>query len=302
MDRAELTFPLVPRWRPVGSPFGRLRAARRGIGTSVATTRPYQTGDDPGTIDWKTSAHLSSVRDEPEFIVREHFADEAPRVILVYDRRPSMALYPPHLPWLSKPSAVQQVWQALVATAVRELGLAGYLDLGVWIAPRSPAALSLVAERLTDAPFDEPEDGLGRAFARLARSRRWLPPGTFVFVCSDFLAPPPPQWWLRALSYRWDVVPVVIQDPRWEQSFPALDSLVVPLADARTGRARKVRLSRKDADERRRANELRLAALLADFRSLGLDSILIGDAAPAAVLAALTGWAEARLARLRGEW
>ena len=39
VDVAELSFPLVPRWRPVGSAFGRLRAARRGIGSSVATTR-----------------------------------------------------------------------------------------------------------------------------------------------------------------------------------------------------------------------------------------------------------------------
>ncbi len=30
VDVAELSFPLVPRWRPVGSAFGRLRAARRG--------------------------------------------------------------------------------------------------------------------------------------------------------------------------------------------------------------------------------------------------------------------------------
>src|SRR4051812_18128785 len=57
-DRAELAFPLVPRWRPVGSAFGRLRAARRGIGSSVASTRPYRPGDDLGMIDWKLSARL----------------------------------------------------------------------------------------------------------------------------------------------------------------------------------------------------------------------------------------------------
>ena len=68
MDAAELTFPLVPRRRPVGSAFGRLRAARRGIGSSVATTRPYRPGDDPGAIDWKLSARLSSIRGDTAFI------------------------------------------------------------------------------------------------------------------------------------------------------------------------------------------------------------------------------------------
>jgi uncharacterized protein (DUF58 family) len=89
VDAAELSFPLVPRWRPVGSAFGRLRATRRGIGSSVATTRPYLPGDDPGLIDWKLSARLSSIRGEAEFVVREDFADEAPRAVVVVDRRPS---------------------------------------------------------------------------------------------------------------------------------------------------------------------------------------------------------------------
>src|SRR5262249_12208582 len=80
---SELTFPLVPRWRPAGSPFGRLRASRRGLGSSVAGSRPYRPGDSLAAIDWKSSARLSSVHAEPEFLVREHFADEAPRVVMV---------------------------------------------------------------------------------------------------------------------------------------------------------------------------------------------------------------------------
>jgi len=302
VEPAELTFPLVPRWRPVGSPFGRLRAARRGLGTSVAGTRPYRAGDDPGAIDWKTSARLSSVRPEAEFIVRQQFADEAPRIVLVCDRRPSMALYPPPLPWLSKPAAVREVWRALRAAARRELGLAGYLDPGAWLAPRSPGSLASVERRLADGPFDAREDSLELAFRRLQRARRWLPPGTFLFVCSDFLSPPPLTCWLRALAHRWDVVPVVIQDPRFERSFPALAGLVLSIADARTGRIRKVRLGAGEVEARRRAHERRFAALLADLRSVGLDPIVISSAAPAAVGAALAGWAEARLAQRRGEW
>ncbi len=305
MDAAELSFPLVPRWRPVGSAFGRLRATRRGIGSSIAATRPYRPGDDPNRIDWKLSARLSSIRGETEFVVREDFADEAPRAVVVVDRAPSMSLYPDELPWLSKPRALRSIWSAVAAAAVRELGLAGYLDTASgerWLPPRSASAFGDVDERQSSASFDGPVDGVEQGFEQLARSRRSLPPGTFVFVCSDFVYPPRPEAWLRTLGLRLDLVPVIVQDPVWEQSFPLLDRLVVPFADPGTGRLVRVRVSRKDARSRRDAHEARLEALTAEFRSLGLDFVVIGDATPAAVLEAFTGWAESRLAHRRGGW
>jgi len=304
VDAAELSFPLVPRWRPVGSAFGRLRAARRGIGSSVAGTRPYRPGDDPSLIDWKLSARLSSLRGEADFVVREDFADEAPRLVVVADRSPSMALYPDELPWLSKPAAVEAVWRAVATTAMRELGLAGYLDTAEgdgWLAPRSAVGFDAVEERLAAAAWDGGAEGLGQALERLAQSRRSLPAGTFVFVCSDFVESPPPETWLRALGFRWDLVPVIVQDPVWEQSFPPAAGLVVPFAEPGK-RVRLLRLTRAEARARRESNEARLAGLLSDFRSLGLDPIVIGDAAPQAVLAQFGMWAEARLANRRGEW
>jgi uncharacterized protein DUF58 len=304
VDAAELTFPLVPRWRPVGSAFGRLRAARRGIGSSVAGTRPYRPGDDPSLIDWKLSARLSSLRGEADFVVREDFADEAPRLVVLADRSPSMSLYPADLPWLSKPAALEAVWQVVSTTATRELGLAGYLDTADgegWFAPRSAFLFDAVATRQAEAGWDGGAEGVEAAFERLAQSRRSLPAGTFVFVCSDFLSPPPPEVWLRALGFRWDLVPVIVQDPIWEQSFPPADGLVVPFAEA-GGRVRLLRLRRKESRARRKANEARIERLLSDFRSLGLDPIVIGDSSPAAVLRQFSDWAGARLANRRGEW
>ena len=265
VEHAELAFPLVPRWRPVGSAFGRLRAARRGLGSSVATTRPYRPGDDPGMIDWKLSARLSSIRGDAEFLVREDFADEAPRAVFVGDRSPSMSLYPDDLPWLSKPAALRSVWSAVAAASVQELGLAGYLDTApgeAWLPPRSSHGFDAVEERLGRVGFDGPAAGIDAAFEQLILSRRSLPAGTFVFVCSDFLAAPRPETWLRALGHRWDVVPVVVQDPVWEQSFPLVDGLVIPFADPATGRLLHTRVSRKEALRRREANEARLAGLL----------------------------------------
>ena len=305
MDVAELSFPLVPRWRPVGSAFGRLRAARRGIGSSVATTRSYVPGDDPGMIDWKLSARLSSIRGSAEFIVREDFADEAPRAVVVADRAPSMGLYPDDLPWLSKPTVLRAVWQAVAAASTQELGLAGYLDTAGgdgWFTPRPRARFAEIDARTHAAAFDADPAGLEAAFERLGRSRRSLPAGTFVFVCSDFLAPPSTATWLRALGVRWDPVPVVVQDPVWEQSFPSVDGLVVPFADPVTGRLRQVRVSAKEARRLRELHEGRLAELLAEFRSLGLDYVVVGDSDQNAVVRAFIDWAEARIAYRRGAW
>lgn len=291
----------MPRWRPAGSPFGRLRASRRGLGSSVAGSRPYRPGDNLATIDWKASARLSSVRAEPEFLVREHFADEAPRVVMVADRRPSMSLYPG--PWLSKPEALATIWRLVSSTALHELGLVGYLAAGdpVWVPPSAGEHLAQVGRHLAGTS-SAPQGTLDDAFEHLVVIRRSLPAGTFVFVCSDFLAPPDPAWWKRALAYRWDVVPVIVQDPVWEQSFPLVERVVVPFADPVSGRVRLVRLRRGEAEERRRANEARLARLRRELRELGLEPVVVGSAAEPDVLEVLTDWGETRLAIRRGEW
>src|SRR5262249_48713899 len=146
-----------PRWRPVGSVFGRLRAARRGIGSSVASTREYRPGDDLGLIDWKLSARLSSIRGTPEFVVREDIADEAPRTGGVADHAPSMSLSPDALPWLSKRQALRSIWGVVSSTSVRELGLAGSLDPAEapgWFPPRPSARFDEVELRQAATPFD----------------------------------------------------------------------------------------------------------------------------------------------------
>jgi len=95
---------------------------------------------------------------------------------------------------------------------------------------------------------------------------------------------------------------VVVQDPVWEQSFPAVDGLVVPFADAVAGRIRQVRISAGEARRLRELNEARLARLLAEFGSLGLDYVVVGESGPDAVVRAFIDWAEARIAYRRGAW
>jgi uncharacterized protein (DUF58 family) len=295
----ELAFPLVPRHRLLGLAFGSMPSARRGLGSDVAGSRPYRPGDDVHAIDWAASARLSSARGTDEFVVRERFAEEAPRVVIVCDRRPGMALFPPELPWLSKREALHVAGEIVGASTARVRGLVGYLDFAegepFWRPPRSQREAGRLEEsHLLYPSFRAPEDNLARAFEHLLDSRRALPAGTFVFVLSDFLAPPPTDVWLRALEHRWDVVPVVIQDPVWEQSFPDVGGIGIPIVDAATGRLATLRLSRREARRRREENERRLHALLDGLLSLGLEPILLSSADPSDVLDAFLEWADQR--------
>ncbi len=297
--RDSAVFPLVPKHRPSGLPFGIAHSKRRGRGADVAGSRPYARGDPMSTIDWRASARLSTARHDDEFVVRDRFADEAPHVIVLGDRRPSMALYGPPFPWLSKPAAVRAAVDTIVASAIAARGAVGYLDYGdgdpFWIPPRGRAEWRRIGDRQDfGARFDAPEDSLAHGLDFLCRRERELPSGSFVFVVSDFLAPPPHEAFVTAATRRWDVVPVVVQDPVWEQSFPLVHGLVVPVTDPRVGRVLDVRLSRREARARRAENEAARAALVEAFAGLGFDPVLIDTDAPEAVQSAFHAWAERR--------
>jgi uncharacterized protein (DUF58 family) len=290
------TFPLAPRRRLIGLSFGAMRSARRGTGSDVAGSRPYRPGDDVDTIDWAASARLSAARDADEFIVRERFADEAPRVIAVCDRRPEMSLFPDWLPWLSKPETVRSATLMIADSTTAVRGLGGYLDLAegdiFWRPPRSQHEEWRLERR---RPFRAPEDNLTRAFQHLFTLRPSLPPGSFVFVLSDFIVMPQEEIWLQALERRWDVVPVVVQDPTWERSFPDISGASVPVVDPGTGNVAYLRLSRREAAERRERNEARWQALLETFLFLDVEPVLLESARPDEILDAFIWWSEVRL-------
>lgn len=294
-------FPLVPRHRLIGLAFGTVESVRRGRGSDLAGSRPYVAGDPVQAIDWKASARLATARSTDEFVVLERSAEEAPRAIVVVDRRPEMALYEPDAPWLCKPAAVETIVTLVDASARAAHGLLGYIDMagsdegrGFWRPPRGRAHAEEVLDRVRNAPFDATASSLEEALARLGELRRDLPPGSFVFLVSDFLAPLPPEAWARALSRRWELVPVIVQDPTWEQDFPAIASVVTPMADPATGRVEYVRLSRGEVEERRAANRGRLAKRFDDFAALSLAPVLISSAEREEILRAFLDWHEAR--------
>ena len=159
-------FPLVPRRRVIGLAFGGVRSVRRGTGSDVAGSREYQPGDDVAWIDWAASARVSAARADDRFIVRELFADEAPRVVVLADRCPSMGIPSSPLRSLDKPGALLAILDLIGESARTARSLTGYLDYAYgepyWRPPRSEHA----AEPGTFArPFRAPDGH------RLARAR-----------------------------------------------------------------------------------------------------------------------------------
>jgi hypothetical protein len=307
------TIPLYPRRRLVGSAFGGYRSIRRGEGSDVAGSRPYQPGDHFHTIDWKASARVSSARGTDEFIVRERFSEEMPRVVLICDRRPAMALFPAEFPWLHKAEAVRLAAELLVASALNQRGLVGYLDYAThagendagepcWRPPRAQANVwtgNLVesTRNLLAGAFDAPPDNVDRALRFLSFVGGTVPTGSFVFVFSDFIVRPSAEAWAAAVDRGWDVVPVVTQDPLWEQSFPPLQSSVVPVVNAQGGELRFVHLTAREVDARRTANERRLNDLLAELSRFGLDPVILSSSNGADVHLMLLTWAEQRFSQ-----
>jgi uncharacterized protein (DUF58 family) len=304
---SQLTFALVSRRRLVGLAFGAMHSARRGIGSDIAGSRPYRPGDDVDTIDWAASAKLSAARGQDEFVVRERHAEEAPYVVCVCDRRPEMAHMAPPLPWLSKPAATRAATGLIYQATANARGFIGHLDHAdgatFWRPPTSERnAREIATSRAEFDRFEAPSETLALALAHLAEHRRVLPAGSFVFLLSDFLQAPSNEEWLRALEHRWDIVPVVIQDPIWEQSFPEVDGLAFPFADALTGRVAYVRLTAEEATELRERNVSRLQELLDRLRGLGLEPILLSSADPDHVLVSFARWTEQRLVERGRGW
>jgi hypothetical protein len=118
-------------------------------------------------------------------------------------------------------------------------------------------------------------------------------------MVSDFLGSlePASRATLRKLGP--DIVPVIIQDPIWERSFPDVPGVLLPTVDVATGEPRPVRLSRRETRARKDQHEQRYAELAGRFRRAGMDPVTLDEAEPEPIHRAFLAWAERRRRMLR---
>jgi len=281
---------LEPHARIIGSLFGNAPSRRRGTSDDVVGGRPYQVGDDVRRIDWATSARLSALRGEDHFVVRESYGEEAPIVCFTVDRSASMALYPREYPWLNKPDAVRRMAEIVALSAGHYHCPLAFLDADSWRAPSTATGLEELVELVDGRRYDRSEDTIDSLFGTLRSVEHLLPGGTFVFCCSDFMQVPSTQALAMIVDAEWTLVPVIVQDPLWEQSYPeAAGEVALPVYDE-TGRFRLLRQSRTEVRERRAANEERLRHLDNLFTSFSFPPIIVSELDPHALGEALRSW------------
>ncbi len=226
--RTRRAIPLNPRRRLIGSAFGGHTSIRRGEGSDVAGSGPYQPGDHIHAIDWKASARLSALRGDRRVHRPRAFAEEMPRAVLVCDRRPEMALFPSDLPWLHKPAAVvrcraprcqcaQPAW-ARRLSRLRQPRRESERGQPFWRPPQRAVERLARGSRgarwtsYLEGGFDAPPDNLERALRFLALVRGSVPDR--AASCSS--SPTSSSCrrvtsWAAAIGRGWDVVPVIVR-------------------------------------------------------------------------------------------
>jgi len=275
---------LEARIRVVGTMLGQAPSRRRGRSTDVVGARPYLPGDDMRSIDWGASARISAASGLEQLVVREYHSEEAPTVVVSVDGSTSMQRFAPPLPWLHKPSAVAACVRTLALAAAAGRSQLALIDAEAWSPPRHRLPHDVAATTSSgNLTLAEALDGLG-AQAHV------LPPGTFVFHASDWPQPPRPAVLDAFAELEWQLVPIVVRDPRWEQSYPVgTAGVTLPVAGDDVPR----RLSRKEAEDLRERNETDTRLLLEGFARAGFPAALVGSARPSDVVEAFSAWSEA---------
>jgi hypothetical protein len=94
-------------------------------------------------------------------------------------------------------------------------------------------------------------------------------------------------------------VPVILQDPTWERSFPPVAGVLLPTVDVTSGSFRPARLTRREVASLRDEHEARHDTLVQGFRRAGMDPVALDEAAPEPIHRAFLAWADRRRRMLR---
>ena len=299
MENNGLSFPLSPRRRVFGHLFGDAKGVRRGKGLEPIGAR--QT-DDPDLrhIDWNKMARMDPEDADP--VVREQIRTESIGVVIIVDRTVTMAdpIGENTLGLLEKHTAAMAAGMQIVNSAVKKRGAVGYRDFahgGLYrkVANGKTDFRKVIGKYL---PHEHFQALPGQLAAHLADFRSLR--GAFVFVLSDFLDETllSADIWEHIVQSGYDPIPVLIQDPVWERTFPLnAAGLILPFRNPITGAEEERRYSRREAAEQRAENESRLARIRDTFTNTGLDWIEISTTDPYEINVACKAWATGRKGR-----
>ena len=313
--KADRTIPLYPAPAAARLAFGGYdeHPPRRGAPTSRARARTGRATTSARSTGRRPARASSARADATSSSSRERFAEETPRVVIVCDRRPGDGALPER-PAVARTSPRCRTRRPDPRRERAQPARARRLSRLATTARRRHAVLAAAAragERLAQGPrerldgyprgeFDAPEDTVEQALAFLATARSAVPLGSFVFVLSDFIAADPAGCWATRGRPRLGrragdrAGPAVGAELPGDRRRRVLGRRCTRRADAPRSAGR--RRGRGSA----RAHEDRLAEVQRDFLRLGLDPIVVDDAAPEQVHLALLEWANLRLATGRG--
>ena len=121
--------------------------------------------------------------------------------------------------------------------------------------------------------------------------------GAFIFVLSDFLDETllDEQIWEHLTGMGYDPIPVILQDMRWERTFPeSASGLILPFRNPATGEIEDRRYSKGSARTQRYENEQRFERIRATFSRLRMDWVELTENNPYAINEEFKRWAAAR--------
>lgn len=268
---------------------GEYHAIFKGRGMEFDEVRPYQSGDEVRTIDWKVTARTG------DLFIKRYVEERELTVMLLVDLSASNQF-----------GTVERLKRAIAAelgavlafcaiTNNDKVGLLIFTDqIELFIPPRKGRrhVLRLIRELLAFEPDGQGTDiKLALDTINLIQKRK-----SIIFLVSDFLASANSyQAVLQVSNRRHDIIAVTLNDPR-EQELPKVGLLA--LQDAETGETQLIDTSSRSA---RRAFAQQVQQLMAErdraFRRAKVDRIAVTTDTD--YVTPLTSFFEKRARRLR---
>lgn len=176
-------------------------------GLELDELRQYQTGDDLRSVDWKTTSRIGRLH------VRLKLVDKRATIFFIIDKSRSEKF---GSFYHTKEDIVAKLLSLLVYAASEtgnEIGFLAFTDrVEQYIPPKTGEneAFKNMKKVLTDEPSSHFTD----INAALTFLHKKVQSPSLIFILSDFFAPHNYERSLKAISYRHEVIPVIVSDKR----------------------------------------------------------------------------------------